>query len=80
MPVITAQRMGAVAYNDGKPRAPVLNNDFLTKVYNGVNENTSELLEGYLFGWDTANLANMAETDYKNMPSVKTYNKLMENV
>jgi len=62
-----AQRAGVKAFNNGKDRAPALNQAFLKEACSS-KINTIALLDAYLHGWDIANLAN-GETN-QDLPSV----------
>lgn len=66
MDIKQAQRAGVTAYNHGHGRAPALNAQFTKDAC--ASGNLITMLDGYLHGWDIANLADMAVLP--SMPSV----------
>lgn len=70
MNVLQSKQAGVAAYKAGLGRAPSLNAAFVKAAFAYASGAALvELLSGYLYGWDIANLADGAPED---MPSVAT--------
>lgn len=74
-----AKQAGVKAFNDGRGRAPALNNKFVQSslVDSKLDGEIAlvEMFEGYLMGWDIANLADGMGPEF---PSVKALAEIWE--
>ncbi len=69
-----AKKAGAMAFTQGRPAAPALNQTFIAAAC-ASSQDTAELLAAYGNGWTIAHLAS--DAPYPDMPSVVEFNRLM---
>lgn len=74
MTKLEAKKQGIEAFENGKCRAPALNNKFLVAACGSKTE-TNYLLNDYLYGYDIASLSK--DSIDSNLPSVIEYNSIM---
>lgn len=74
MNVKQAKLAGLKAYEAGKARAPALNPEFIAQACGQSETKLVDLLAGYLFGFDIANLARDA---IPGAPSLRSYAEII---
>jgi len=74
MTIDEAKKAGALAFTQGRPAAPALNQEFITSACASA-VSTAVLLDAYSIGWTTAHLA--AEAPLVDMPSVIAFKRFM---
>ncbi len=73
-----AKKAGVKAFKTDKGRAPALNAEFVSAACKAATKGQvglSELLEGYLRGWDVANLAEGMPADWPSVRALEEINK-----